>query len=457
MSLTRQKTLLALHIFCAILFGALWAPRAMAIPAFARQTGVPCSGCHYQHFPVLTAFGRAFKEGGFTMIGSEEKLEAEKLSLPVVLNGNIEVYSQWQKTNGSGTTTTNGKTTNTEWQIPQSASVFFGGRVGEHIGFEAEVSVYPPPAGLLNYKMPMVWDLGPVKAGVVIFGTAVYGPSFGLEVLNTGANAVHLFNQFDMPVISAQQYLNTGVPAMGADLIASNDMGFAVLGKWLPDQTSNSGGPNSNYLRLAWTPSLGHGLDFGMGIQYWGGRSSSTGNVPGTVGSGGNLFIQSPLPPTAATPMVMSGIFDTKALAADAQLMGAVGGLPYLIITSYARAPSSGAPSGLLGGFQGNLFNSGTASRRSFNVGAELGVIPEKVTLQLGLRRAKSGFALGGTSNASDNAWLVGATYAIYWNARLDLTYAQSSGDLYNGLSKQLQGTAWAGDHLTNLNLIADF
>ena len=51
----------------------LWAPKAQAIPAFARQTGMPCSGCHYQHFPVLNAFGRAFKEGGFTMIGSEEK------------------------------------------------------------------------------------------------------------------------------------------------------------------------------------------------------------------------------------------------------------------------------------------------------------------------------------------------------------------------------------------------
>jgi len=396
---------------------------------------MPCSGCHYQHFPVLNAFGRAFKEGGFTMIGGEEKLEAENLSIPVVLNGAFEVYSQYQKTNGAGTPTTNGKTTTTEWQIPQSASVFFGGRVGEHVGFEAEVAVYPTPAGLLNYKMPMVSDVGPVNAGVVIYGTAVYGPSFGLEVLNTGANAVHLFNQFDMPVISAQQYLNTGTPAMGADLIASNEMGFAVLGKYLPDQTSSSGSPTSNYLRLAWTPNLGHGLDFGVGIQYFGGTSSSTGNVPGTVGSGGNIFIQSPLPPTATQPLIMSGVFNTKATAVDAQLMGTVRDMPYLIITSFATAPSSGAPSGVLGGFQGNLYNPGTATRKSFNVGGELGIIPEKVTLQLGYRRADSGFAVGSASDASDNAVLVGATYALYWNARFDLTFAHYSGDMYNGLS----------------------
>jgi len=436
---------------------ALLAPQAQAIPAFARQTGMPCSGCHYQHFPVLNAFGRHFKEGGFTLVGSEEKLEAENLSIPVVLNGNFEVYSQYQKTNGAGTPTTNGKTTTSEWQIPQSASVFFGGRVGEHVGFEAEVAVYPTPAGLLNYKMPMVWDVGPVSAGVVIYGTAVYGPSFGLEVLNTGANAVHLFNQFNLPVISAQQYLNTGTPAMGADLIASNEMGFAVLGKYLPDQTSSSGSPTSNYLRLAWTPSLGHGLDFGVGVQYFGGTSSSTGNVPGTVGSGGNVFVQSPLPPTAAQPLIMSGIFNTRATAVDAQLMGNVRDMPYLIITSFATAPSSGAPSGVLGGFQGNLYNPGTSTRKSFNVGGELGIIPEIVTLQLGYRRGESGFAVGSTSDASDNAVLVGVTYALYWNARLDLSFTHYSGDMYNSLSQQLQGPTYAGNNVTNLNFIVDF
>jgi hypothetical protein len=90
-------------------------------------------------------------------------------------------------------------------------------------------------------------------------------------------------------------------------------------------------------------------------------------------------------------------------------------------------------------------------------VGAELGVIPEKVTVQLGFRRANSGFAVGSTSNASDNAVLIGATYSLYWNARFDLTFARYSGDMYNGLSQQLQGSAYAGDRLTNLNFIADF
>jgi len=451
-----ESTKLSVCAAALALMSMFWAPQAQAIPAFARQMGMPCSGCHYQHFPVLNAFGRAFKESGFTMIGSQEKLESEGLSLPVTLNANLEVYTQYQSINGPGTPTTNGSTTKAEWQIPQSASLFLGGRVGEHVGFEAEVSVYPPPAGLLNYKMPFVFDLGPAKAGIVAYGTAVYGPSFGLEVLNTGANAVHLFNQFAMPVISAQQYLNTGVPAMGGDLIASNQMGFVVLGKWLPDQTSNSGSPTSNYARLAFTPSLAPGLDFGVGVQYWGGRSSSTGNIPGTVGSSVG-FIQNPIAVGLGQPLIMAGLFDTRATAFDAQLMGTVRGLPYLLITSYADAPSSGASQGVVNGFQGNLFNPGTASRRSFNVGAELGIIPEKVTAQLGFRLAKSGFAVGSNSNASDNAFLVGATYALYWNVRFDLTYARYTGDLYNGLSQGIQGQSYLGNRLVNLNLIADF
>ena len=35
-------------------------PQAHAVPSFARQTGLPCSACHYT-FPELTPFGRQFK------------------------------------------------------------------------------------------------------------------------------------------------------------------------------------------------------------------------------------------------------------------------------------------------------------------------------------------------------------------------------------------------------------
>jgi hypothetical protein len=37
---------------------------AEATPGFARQTGMACVACHFQHYPTLNSFGRAFKASG---------------------------------------------------------------------------------------------------------------------------------------------------------------------------------------------------------------------------------------------------------------------------------------------------------------------------------------------------------------------------------------------------------
>ena len=49
---------------------------AFAVPAtsqaaamYARQTGQACATCHFQHYPLLNEYGRAFKAGGYTQIG----------------------------------------------------------------------------------------------------------------------------------------------------------------------------------------------------------------------------------------------------------------------------------------------------------------------------------------------------------------------------------------------------
>jgi hypothetical protein len=48
---------------------------AQAVPAFAGQTGQPCTACHVGGFgPELTQFGRAFKIGGYTLQGGSGTL-----------------------------------------------------------------------------------------------------------------------------------------------------------------------------------------------------------------------------------------------------------------------------------------------------------------------------------------------------------------------------------------------
>ncbi len=59
-----------LGFFSALLAGlvltAIPVYKAIAIPSFARQTGLPCTSCH-TIYPQLTAFGREFKVNGYTL------------------------------------------------------------------------------------------------------------------------------------------------------------------------------------------------------------------------------------------------------------------------------------------------------------------------------------------------------------------------------------------------------
>jgi hypothetical protein len=428
------------------------ATESHAIPAFARQVGVACSACHFQHFPVLNEDGRAFKAGGFTMMIKNPKIEDEGLSLPATLNLAFVTNLAYTRSNGStnagGTTAVTKDVNNGQFQMTQY-SLFMGGRIGENIGFEGEVGLSGGGAGLASVKFPFIYELADVKTGVVLFTTDGLGAAQGFELLNTGAVAVHLFNQQDMNAISAQQYINTATPASGAAFVASKESWFINISKWMPDTinghqndpgTPGAGSPTSNYLRIAtMTGGLGHGIDFGVGGQFWNGTSSTTQSANGP------------------------GTYETRAGAMDAQLLGDVGELPLTLIASYAIAPAHGTP----GAQNSNLFNQGTDTRKSFNIGAELGIIPNKATIQLGMRRARSGmeqFDATGTpiagTNASDNALMVGATYSLALNVRAEITFSKYSGDAYGEGAKAAAAAAavpYAGDKLTTVNLWMGF
>jgi hypothetical protein len=428
-----------------------FAPDASAIPAFARQVGMACSACHYQHFPVLNSFGRAFKAGGYTMIGAQEKIEGEGVSLPVVLNAALVGYIGYQKTNGQtvpgalpGTKTTN----DGSLSIPQQVSLFLGGRAGEHVGFEAEINMANAgtiptagSAGIIRLKVPFVFDVGSVHAGIIPFSTGL-GAADSFEVLNTGAVAVHAFNQSDMPAVSAQQYIGTATPAAGVAFIASNDDFFANFAKWGANQGGGaSGAPTSNYLRGAWTTGLIPGFDSAIGFQSWSGTSAE--DTP--------------------TVNLVNGIVDTKAWAIDAQTMGDVAGMPLLVTASYAKASATNATD-LAAGTNVNLFNTNAMDKKSFNIGAELGVIPNKATVQLAFRHASSGqdagVVAGGAatgSNASDNAVMIGATYALALNARFEATYSKYSGDMYGDAVQAANPGTYLGDNMLMLDLAFGF
>src|SRR3972149_12320362 len=149
----RQKICMVGALFFFIISAFVFsAPDAEAVPAFARQTGLSCNTCHFQHYSSLNAFGRLFKAGGFTMVGGQSMIEGDMLFMPSALNASMVLKLRYQKTNGdfyytkadgsdpsltkdtdSGRTvvTTGDISTNKgELQFPDEAAIFLAGRVG---------------------------------------------------------------------------------------------------------------------------------------------------------------------------------------------------------------------------------------------------------------------------------------------------------------------------------------
>jgi len=380
------------------------------------------------HFPMLKAFGREFKSSGFTQIGAQEKIEGDNLSIPGELNAAILATAGYVKTNATAsadplaTTPSDGSI-----YVPGSNgefSLFVGGRVSDNVGALAEIGLISP-AGVGSAKIPMLYKLNDdTRAGLVLFTTDGQGASYGFETLNTGANAVHtmLFvggdaNGSIAPALSAQQYIGTATAATGAAFVVNSPNGFINVTKFHqsgPGQTDTFTGANlsSTYLRIVGTFDLA-GWDTGAGIQNWSGQSTE----PDALGTG------------------LAGQLTTKATAVDFQMQGAAGEMPLGFYASYATAPAETV-------YVNAYNNGGTETKSSFNISAELGVVPEKVTVGAGIRMGKSGVAWNGSSNATDNAFLLTGSYKLTQNQMLNLYYTKQSGDFWDSANSDALGSS---------------
>src|SRR6516164_3789193 len=126
-------------IVIAVLAAVMTAPRADAVPAFAQQTGEPGTTCHIGGFgPQLTAFGRAFKIGGYTQRGGEGWQSYVPLAATI----------QTSFTNtGSGVPpdqVTHHYNSNNNFALDQ-ISVFLAGGIGEHTGGFAQFTYSDVP------------------------------------------------------------------------------------------------------------------------------------------------------------------------------------------------------------------------------------------------------------------------------------------------------------------------
>ena len=110
--------------------------RVQAIPSYARQTGLPCSGCHYTP-PELNPAGRKFKLLGYVDRDKEKNAEVTDdakgrhtgLELLSTLPLSARLETSFTTTNSPQPATQNGN-----FEFPQDASLFLAGAWTTHVG-----------------------------------------------------------------------------------------------------------------------------------------------------------------------------------------------------------------------------------------------------------------------------------------------------------------------------------
>jgi len=412
-----KKMLLSVVAIFLLAFSLYPSREAAAVPAFARQTGMACNTCHFQHYPSLNAFGRAFKSSGYTMVGGQSMVEGDMLSLPATLNASLVTKIRYQKTNGDDNTEA---TNEGELQFPDEAALLLGGRVGEHIGFllEASLTASGDESNFSSFKMPITYNVMETDLSVIPFTTDAAGASYGFELLNTGAQRTSrpLEHRKD---ISAQQYIEPSddAAATGVSFVASRSLYFFNYTPFYADHGNSVAGPFLHYLRAAFTPTYA-GWDLGVGVQWWGGTARQ--------GASQSVAVQK----------------HADAWAVDAQAQGMVGNYPLGVYLSYANADKSDSAAAE----DTNIFNSSTTNdKTAWAVMAELGVVPNRLTAAAGYRGGKNGDA----TNNTDNATFLALAYNATQNFQIQLDQSWYSGDANDGSA--------TGDSLTTLMIFAAF
>ncbi len=128
---------------CVVTLFVAWgvlAPKALALPSYARQTGLPCSGCHTTP-PELNAGGRQFKLMGYVDRAKKDDIisEASKRNAGLQLLGTLPL-SAFLEASLTSTKSPQAGTQNGNYEFPQDIALFFAGAWSEHLGSFLQVT-----------------------------------------------------------------------------------------------------------------------------------------------------------------------------------------------------------------------------------------------------------------------------------------------------------------------------
>ena len=123
-----------------LLYFCSFSANSLAVPSFARQTGVACEGCHTV-FPELTPFGRSFKLNGYVMDNLPQVKGMTTDNKEALLLNWLPPLSIMFQTSYTSTAKTlpdpgpsGGNSQNGQVLFPQQASLFYAGRIAPNLG-----------------------------------------------------------------------------------------------------------------------------------------------------------------------------------------------------------------------------------------------------------------------------------------------------------------------------------
>jgi hypothetical protein len=138
----KETVLWAAAVFVMVLLLAtVNPPRIMAVPSFARQTGLPCSGCHYTP-PELNPAGRRFKLTGYVDRGDETKVvkaDGNKRTAPLELLASLPL-SVMLDASFTSVKSPIPNSQNGNVEFPQDISLFLSGAWTSHVGSFLQVT-----------------------------------------------------------------------------------------------------------------------------------------------------------------------------------------------------------------------------------------------------------------------------------------------------------------------------
>ena len=293
------------------------APRAHAIPAFARKYGLRCSACH-EAWPMLNSFGQKFKDNGYQLLnGRDAPIWQNPSYWPVT----FRITPLWHRESDSqvavntSTGTNNGAQQITSSGFDLSGLDFHtGGTIENNISFYVLPSSNPAGAFHFETVMGRFDNLQGSSWLNVKLG------KFELDNLVSEKRILTLTN--DGGVYQIYHFIPPGDGNIFGQ-IGDNQLGVELMGHSLDDRTrysaalisSNDGNVNLSAGANSYTGffTLSHAFDAGkLGLERIGGYAmvgeAATDYATSTTATGAIATTNPPTPVLVTSPIGGSGI-----------------------------------------------------------------------------------------------------------------------------------------------------